>query len=197
MVCELQFSPPKLDDEIANAMAIAIAMSSPIKYSDYRDAETIIRDLTREVYGAVRRNGGSNRLKQAFTIPNLVHLQLGLSLHCLRVYVSRTYSVLFLQSRKKSDFFHHSNSRYNAYKMKVLGDDTNVGNELIEVIRNNIQNFLAEEREIISTQMDLNNISKITTTVSLQPVDISVPSIEGVLEFSALEGGENMLFPVF
>ena len=115
-------------------MAIAIAMSCPITYCDFRDAETMMHDLRSIVYGYDRRNGKSNRLKQAFTIPNLVHLQLGLSLYCLRVYVSRTYSVLFLQSRKKSDFFHYLHRQYNAYKMKVLGDDTIVDNELIELI---------------------------------------------------------------
>ena len=111
-----------------------------------------MRDLRSIVYGYVRRNGKSNRLKQALTILNLVHLQLGLSLYYLRVYVSRTYSVLFLQSRKKSDFFHYLHRQYNAYKMKLLGDDTTVGNELIELIRNNIPIFLAEEREIITKE---------------------------------------------
>ena len=54
-------------------MAIAIAMSSPITYCDFRDAETIMHDLRSLVYGSVRRDGKSNRLKQAFTIANLVH----------------------------------------------------------------------------------------------------------------------------
>ena len=64
MVNELQFIPPKLDEEIANAMAIAIAMSCPITYCDFRDAETMMHDLRSIVYGYVRRNGKSNRLKQ-------------------------------------------------------------------------------------------------------------------------------------
>ena len=181
MVSELQFIPPKLDEDIANAMAIAIAMSSPITYCDFRDAETIVHDLTGLVYGSVRRNGKSNRFKQVFTIPNLAHLQLGLSLHCLREYISRTHSVLFLQSRKKSDFFHYLHRQYNAYKMKVLGDDTNVGEELIELIRKNIQNLLAEEREIIALQRNGNNVSETTTLGSLQQLDISVPAMIGVL----------------
>ena len=182
MVSELQFIPPKLDEDIANAMAIAIAMSSPITYCDFRDAETIVHDLTGLVYGSVRRNGKSNRFKQVFTIPNLAHLQLGLSLHCLREYISRTHTVLFLQSRKKSDFFHYLHRQYNAYKTKVLGDDTNVGEELIELIRNNIQNLLAEEREIIALQRNGNNVGETTTLGSLQQLDISVPAMVGVLD---------------
>ena len=60
--------------------------------------------------------------------------------------------------------------------MKVLGDDTTVGNELIEPIRNNIRNFLAEEREIIALQKNGSNVSETTTTVPLQQLDISVPA---------------------
>ena len=160
-------------------MAIAIAMSSPITYCDFRDAETVVHDLTSVVYDSVRRNGKINRLKQVFTISNLAHSQLGLSLHCLRVYISRTLSVLFLLSRKKSDFFHYLHRQYNAYKTKVLGD-------LIELIRNNIRNLLAEEREIIALQRNGNNVSETTTLGSLQQLDISVPAMVGVLIHSAL-----------
>ena len=84
MVNEFQFIPPKLEEEIANAMATAIAMSCPITYCDFRDAETIMHDLRSVAYGSVPRDGKRNRLKQAFTIPNLVHLQLGLSLQRLK-----------------------------------------------------------------------------------------------------------------
>ena len=167
-------------------MAIAIAMSSPITYCDFRDAETVVHDLTSVVYDSVRRNGKINRLKQVFTISNLAHSQLGLSLHCLRVYISRTLSVLFLLSRKKSDFFHYLHRQYNAYKKKVLGDDTNVSEDLIELIRNNIRNLLAEEREIIALQRNGNNVSETTTLGSLQQLDISVPAMVGVLIHSAL-----------
>ena len=45
-------------------MAIAIAMSSPITYCDFRDAETIMHDLRSVVYGSVHRDGKSNRLKR-------------------------------------------------------------------------------------------------------------------------------------
>ena len=62
-----------------------------------------------------------------------------------------------------------------------MGDDTNVGEELIEVIRKNIQNLLAEEREIIALQRNGNNVSETTTLGSLQQLDISVPAMVGVL----------------
>ena len=62
MVSELRSISPKLDEEIANAMAIAIAMSSPATHCDFRDAQTIMLDLTSEVYGVDRRDGKSNRL---------------------------------------------------------------------------------------------------------------------------------------
>ena len=70
--------------------------------------------------------------------------------------------------------------------MKILGDDTTVGNELIEPIRNNIRNFLAEEREIIALQKNGSNISETTTTVPLQQLDISVPATVGVLDATLL-----------
>jgi hypothetical protein len=65
--------------------------------------------------------------------------------------------------------------------MKVLGDDTNVGEELIELIRNNIQNLLAEEREIIALRRNGNIVSETTTLGSLQQLGISVPAMVGVL----------------
>ena len=164
MVCELQFISPKLDVEIANAMAIAIAMSNPITHCDFRDAQTIMLDLTSEVYGPARCGGKSSRLSKLFKIPTLVHLQLGLSLPRLRIHVSRTYSVLFSQSRKTSDYYYHMYRRYNAYKMKVLGDDTNIGQERIEVIRTGIQNFLSEERTNTEKQLDNNSEAPLTYT---------------------------------
>ncbi len=130
-------------------MAIAIAMSSPIIHFDFRDAQTILSDLDSEVHAEPRRKGRSVRRIQLFRIPMLIHLQLGLSLHSLRVYIARTYSVLFLQSRKTSDYFKHLDQSYNAYKMKVLGDGTNMGEEKIKSINNNITKFLACERKVI------------------------------------------------
>ena len=56
MVSELRFISPKLDKEIANIMAIAIAMSSSVTHCDFRDAQTIMLDLTIEVYGVDRRD---------------------------------------------------------------------------------------------------------------------------------------------
>jgi hypothetical protein len=186
MVCELRYIPSKLDKEIANAMAVAIAMSSPITHCDFRDAQTIMLDLTSEVYGPVRRGGKSSRLSKLFKVPALLHLQLGFSLPRLRVHVSRTYSVLFLQSRKTSDFYCYMSQRYNAYKMKVLGDNTNIGQERIEVISTCIQNFLAEERSIIAIEMNSNNVMKRTANGSLQGMSTSVPSTEGVLNATLL-----------
>ena len=184
MVSELRFISPKLDEDIANAMAIAIAMSSPVTHCDFRDAQTIVLDLTSVVYGVDRRDGKSNRITRLLKVPTLVHLQLGLSLGSLRIHVARAYSVLFLQSRKSTDYFHHSLRRYNACKMKVLGDDTNIGQERIEVIRNDIHNFLAKER--MGIEMKLNSIDEATlseidtqsnTNRSLQQQDTKSPSM--------------------
>ena len=201
MVSELRFISPKLDEEIANAMAIAIAMSSPVTHCDFRDAQTIVLDLTNEVYGVGRRDGKSNRLTRLFKIPTLVHLQLGLSMSSLRIHVARTYSVLFLQSRKSTDYYYYSFRRYNAYKMKVLGDDTNIGQERIELIRNNIQKFLAEER--MTTEMKLDSNNKLTlsetqsnTSGSLQQRDTSSPSTEGgVLDAIIMTNGNYFPIP--
>ena len=75
--------------------------------------------------------------------------------------------------------------------MKVLGDDTTVGNELIEQIRNNIRNFLAEEREIIALKKNGSNVSETTTTVPLQQLDISLPATVGVLDATLLTGPDD------
>lgn len=150
MICDLRNLPLILDRQIANAMAIVIAMSSPITHCDYRDAETILSDLNSDVYFKSSQNCRANRRIQSFRIPMLIHLQLGLSLHSLRVYIAKTYSVDFLQSRKTSDYYYHLDRKYNAYKMKILGDDTKVGQEGIENIKNNINKFLADERNLLS-----------------------------------------------
>ena len=140
-------------------------------------------DLTSDVYGVDRRDGKSNRITRLFKIPTLVHLQLGLSLGSLRIHVARAYSVLFLQSRKSTDYYHHSLRGCNAYKIKGLGDDTNIGQERIEMIRNDIHNFLAKER--MGIEKKLNSIDKATlseidtqsnATRSLQQQDTKSPS---------------------
>ena len=146
MICELRNLPLIFDRQIANAMAIVIAMSSPTTHCDYRDAETILSDLNSDVYLKSSQNCRANRRIQSFRIPMLIHIQLALSLKCLRMYISRTYSVQFLPSRKSSDYYYHLDCKYNALHMKVVGDDTNVGQEHIENIKNNINKFLADER---------------------------------------------------
>ena len=150
MICELRNLPVILDRQIANAMAIVIAMSSPITHCDYRDAGTVLADLKNDVYFKSNQNGRANRRIQSFRVPMLIHLQLGLSLKCLRTYISRTYSILFLPSRKSTDYFYYLDRKYNALQMKVVGDDTNVGQEHIANIKNNINKFLSDERLTIS-----------------------------------------------
>ena len=103
MICDLLNLSLIFDRQIANAMAIVIAMSNPITHCDYRDAETILSDLNSDVYFKSSQNCRANRRIQSFRIPMLIHLQLGLSLHSLRVYIAKTYSVDFLQSRKTSE----------------------------------------------------------------------------------------------
>ena len=139
----LRYLPLILNREKANAMAIAIAMSSPIIHYDFRDAQTILSDLDSKVHAEPRRKGRSVRRIQLSRFPMLIHLLRGLSLHSLQVYIARKYSVLFLQSRKTTDYYKHSYQNYNAYKMKVLGDGTNIGQEKMESIYNNFIKFLA------------------------------------------------------
>ena len=200
MVCELQFISPKLDVEIADAMAIAIAISNPITSCDFRDAQTVMLNLTSEVYGPARCGGKSSRLNKLFKIPTLIHLQLGLSLPRLPIHVSRTYSVLFSQSRKTSDYYYHMYRRYNAFKMKVLGDDTNTGQERIEVIRTGIQNFLSEEKKNTEKQLDNKSEAPLTdtggqsnTSESLQQRNISSPAtVEDILDATPLTGNNPL-----
>ena len=49
-------------------------------HCDFRDAQTIVLDLTSVVYGVDRRDGKSNRITRLLKVPTLVHLQLGLPL---------------------------------------------------------------------------------------------------------------------
>jgi hypothetical protein len=181
MICELRNLPVTLDRQIANAMAIIIAMSSPITHCDYRDAETILADLKRDVYFKSSQNCRANRRIQSFRVPMLIHLQLGFSLKCLRTYISRTYSILFLPSRKSSDYFYHLDRKYNALQMKVVGDDTNVGQERIEEIKNNINKFLAEERILLS-----NSSVSVTPSPSVRHEKVSSPIVTPLITVNNL-----------
>ena len=93
MACKLAIIPQSLDVTIANAMATAIAISNPQIYSMFRDSCCIIDDLSDEAYGRNQSARRSSRQKQLHQIPNLMSLQLGLSLRILRVYLGRTYCV--------------------------------------------------------------------------------------------------------
>ena len=73
MICELRNLPLIFDRQIANAMAIVIAMSSPTTHCDYRDAETILSDLNSDVYLKSSQNCRANRRIQSFRIPMLIH----------------------------------------------------------------------------------------------------------------------------
>lgn len=146
MACELAIIPQSLDVTIANAMAIAIAMSNPQVYSMFRDSCRIINDLSDEAYGRNQSARRSSRQKQLYQIPNLMSLQLGLSLRILRVYLGRTYCVLFLQCKKESNRCLYGDVCLYPYHMKVLGDISNVGFEYIYLIERNICEFLLRER---------------------------------------------------
>ena len=91
MACELESIPQSCDVAIANAMAIAIAMSNPQVYSMFRDSFSIINDLSDEAYGRNQLARRNSRQKLLYQIPNLMNLQLGLSLRILRVFLGRTY----------------------------------------------------------------------------------------------------------
>lgn len=148
-------------------------------HCDFRDAQTILSGLDSEVHAEPRRKGRSVRRIQLFRIPMLIHLQLGLSLHSLRVYIARTYSVLFLQSRKITDYYKHLDQNYNAYKIKVLGYGTNIGQEKIESIYNDFVKFLAFERKLISNSSLLHipfspaTIEKVSSPVVNSPIIVT------------------------
>ena len=106
-------------------------MSNPQVYSMFRDSFSIINDLSDEAYGRNQLARRNSRQKLLYQIPNLMNLQLGLSLRILRVYLGRTYCVLFIQSRKESNRCNFGDTYLYPYLMKVLGDSSNVGYEYI------------------------------------------------------------------
>ena len=152
MACELESIPQSCDVAIANAMAIAIAMSNPQVYSIFRDSFSIINDLSDEAYGRNQLARRNSRQKLLYQIPNLMNLQLGLSLRILRVYLGRTYCVLFIQSRKESNRCNFGDTYLYPYLMKVLGDSSNVGYEYISLIEKNICDFLSRERLLLASR---------------------------------------------
>ena len=152
MACELESIPQSCDVAIANAMAIAIAMSNPQVYSMFRDSFSIINDLSDEAYGRNQLARRNSRQKLLYQIPNLMNLQLGLSLRILRVYLGRTYCVLFIQSRKESNRCNFGDTYLYPYLMKVLGDSSNVGYEYISLIEKNICDFLSRERLLLASR---------------------------------------------
>lgn len=146
MVYDMVNVPTNLDMLIANALAIAIAMSDPQNYSDYRSARKIIKDLDDAGYSRKNLSEKNTRQNRQHVIPELLHLQLGLSSSSLRVHIERTFSVLFLRSRKESDYFTFMGVTYNAYHMKVQGDYSDMGHRNIGQIKICLDEFIKEER---------------------------------------------------
>ena len=100
-----------------------------------------------------------------------MNLQLGLSLRILRVYLGRTYCVLFIQSRKESNRCNFGDTYLYPYLMKVLGDSSNVGYEYISLIEKNICDFLSRERLLLTSRSK--DVSSSIASVIITPPPFS------------------------
>ena len=167
MACELASIPQSFDVAIANAMAIAIAMSDPKLHWTYRDACSIISDLSDVAHNWNQPTRSSTRQKQLYQTPKLMNLQLGLSLRILRVYLGRTYCVQFMISRTVSNRCLFEDTCLYPYLLKVLGDYSNMGYEQISTIERNICDFLSKERALLTTR------DEATSSVIVTPLPIA------------------------
>ena len=148
MACELACIPPHFDELIAYAVAIAIVFSDSGNDHGFRNTSSIIVDLRSYID---KLSGTKTRNSRHFALPDILYLQLGFSLKKLRNYLERIYSAEFYRSKNVENRFSFDGHEFIAHQIMLLGNSIiSCTPACVAHIQNQIQGFLAKERDVMA-----------------------------------------------